>query len=164
MTGRRSCRLNQSRLRGRSVLRMPRPKSRPRYSVPVVESPAITPEMGLRVTLKQALFVAGGFLMAGGAYFSIVWTQTSTTTDIKRLETAVQLATRLTTDKAQEDTAARAKIRDDFIANQQKMAEVLAKLDTRLAVAETNQKSTIDQLGKIVDLLQRSAAQPPKGR
>lgn len=147
---------------------MPRSRSKrlqrtPRYSVPVVEQPApLTPESGLRITLKQALFAVGVVLAGGGAYFSIVWTQSSTTTDIKRLETAVQLATRLTTDKAQEDTAARAKIRDDFIANQQKMAEVLAKLDTRLAVAETNQKSTIDQLGKIVDLLQRGPVPPAR--
>ena len=58
-------------------------------------------------------------------------------------------------DKTQEDATARAKIRDDFLASQMKTADGIAKLDTRLAVAETNQKIANDTLSKISDTLQK---------
>lgn len=124
-------------------------------------SPAITPASAVTITLKQAMVAAAIILAAGGAYGSIVWTQSLQSDDIRTIKTKLESSAKLSSDKAQEEVGARNKIREDFMANQQKMTEVLGKLDTRLAVAEANQKATNDQLGKIVDLLQRAA---PPGR
>lgn len=66
-------------------------------------------------------------------------------------------------DKTTEDASARAKIREDFLASQMKTADGIAKLDTRLAVAETNQKVANDTLSKIADTLQKITAMPSVG-
>jgi hypothetical protein len=63
-------------------------------------------------------------------------------------------------DKTTEDNAARAKIRDDFLASQVKTAEGIAKLDTRLAVAETTQKTQLETLNKIADSMQKLTMMP----
>jgi hypothetical protein len=67
----------------------------------------------------------------------------------------IKVVTKTVTEKTTEDALARAKIRDDFIAAQIKTNEGIAKLDTRLAVAETNQKVANDTLTKIADSLQK---------
>lgn len=139
-----------------------RPRSRQHYSVPVVESQPLTPESGLRVTLKQAIVGVVAVSLTASGYAYLVWNQSSQGTKIEKLTAKLETAAKVTTDKAQEDATSRVKIREDFMANQQKMTEVLGKLDTRLAVAENNQKAANDQLGKIVDLLQRPPAVPSR--
>ena len=126
----------------------PRAKHRP-------AGESITPESGLRISIKQGIVIIGVTLLAGSGYGVLMWNQAAQGTSIEAINKKLEIGTKLTADRVQEDTAARTKIREDFMSNQQKMTEVLGKLDTRLAVAETNQKATNDQLGKIVDLLQR---------
>jgi hypothetical protein len=79
---------------------------------------------------------------------------------LDRSDIALATVNKLVIDKTAEDTAARSKIRDDFLASQVKTAEGIAKLDTRLAVAETNQKTANDTLSKIADTLQKITAIP----
>ena len=127
-----------------------------RYSFP--DNGSLTPESGFRITLKQGLAIIAVSLVAGSGYGGLLWNQLVQGASIESINKKLEIGTKLTADRVQEDSAARIKIREDFMTNQQKMTEVLGKLDTRLAVAETNQKATNDQLGKIVDLLQRGGS------
>ena len=77
--------------------------------------------------------------------------------DITQIKTEIKQAN-------SEDLAAKAKIRDEFLASQVKTAEGIAKLDTRLAVAETTQKTQLETLNKIADNLQRIMTMPAAGR
>lgn len=81
---------------------------------------------------------------------------------LERHDEAIKTITKTVTDKTAEDSTARAKIRDDFLASQIKTAEGIAKLDTRLAVAETNQKVANDTLKTIADTLQRITVIPTR--
>ena len=72
----------------------------------------------------------------------------------------IKSVTKTVTEKTNEDSAARQKIRDEFLAAQMKTTDGIAKLDTRLAVAETNQKTANDTLAKIADTLNKIATMP----
>jgi hypothetical protein len=75
--------------------------------------------------------------------------------DIKTLNTKVEQSTNVVSRKASEDLEARSKIRDDFLTQQVKTNEGIAKLDSRLAVAEAQQSIMNQQLSKIADSLSR---------
>jgi len=81
--------------------------------------------------------------------------------DISRINDKIEISNKSVLDKTAEDAAARAKIRDEFISAQMKTADGIGKLDTRLAVAEANQKIANEQLTKISDSLQKIVAFPP---
>jgi hypothetical protein len=84
-----------------------------------------------------------------------------TTYRLDQYSADISKVNKLVVEKTTVDDAARSKIRDDFLASQIKTAEGIAKLDTRLAVAETNQKAANDTLSKIADTLQRITTLPP---
>jgi hypothetical protein len=104
------------------------------------------------IQLLTIPLATGGIILIG-FYYTTNSTLTRYGDDIKTIKTTVDT-------KVEADTAARAKIRDDFLASQIKTAEGIAKLDTRLAVAETNQKIANDTLSKIADTLQKATAMP----
>jgi hypothetical protein len=74
---------------------------------------------------------------------------------IKALSTKLEAAGKSLTDKSADDTAQRDKIRDTFLASQIKTTEGIAKLDTRLAVAEKQQETTNATLTKISETLSK---------
>ncbi len=88
---------------------------------------------------------------------------------IKTLNLKLESAGKVVTDKAADDTAQREKMRDAFLASQSKTNEGIAKLDTRLAVAEKQQETANAALTKISETLSQistfgsaPASQPPK--
>ena len=103
------------------------------------------------IPILTALFSVGGF------YYVTNGTLSRHGDDITQIKTKVEAT-------VVEDTAARNKIRDEFLASQVKTAEGIGKLDLRLAVAETNQKTANDTLSKIADSLNRITASIPSGR
>lgn len=92
--------------------------------------------------------ILSGIFAFGGFYYLTNAVLTRHGDDIAQIKTDIKQGNT-------EDAAAKAKIRDDFLAAQMKTSDGIAKLDTRLAVAETNQKAANDTLTKIADTLQR---------
>lgn len=62
-----------------------------------------------------------------------------------------------------DEREARDRVRNEFLEGQRKNNEGLSKLDTRLAVAEKQQETANQLLGKLVDTIQR-ATPPARGR
>lgn len=139
-----------------------RKQPRRRYGTTPNGSASLTPESLLQISMKQAVVASGIIAAAGIGYAYLAMGQATQGDALRAISTKLETSTKVAFEKVQEDTASRAKIREDFMLNQQRMTEVLGKLDTRLAVQETNQKMTNDQLGKIVDLLQRPTTAVPR--
>jgi len=97
-------------------------------------------------------FLTGAIILIG-FYYTTNSTLVRYGDDIKTVKATVDT-------KVEADTAARAKIREDFLTAQMKTNEGLGKLDTRLAVAETTQKTQLETLNKIADNLQRLTVMP----
>lgn len=74
---------------------------------------------------------------------------------IKTLTTKLEGAGKVLADKTLDDTAQREKMRDAFLASQTKTNEGIAKLDTRLAVAEKQQETANAALNKISETLSK---------
>lgn len=74
---------------------------------------------------------------------------------IKVLNNKIELAGKSITDKSTDDTAQREKIREAFLTSQTKTNEGIAKLDTRLAVAEKQQETANAALSKISETLSK---------
>lgn len=74
---------------------------------------------------------------------------------IKSLSVKLEAAGKTITDKSSDDTMQRDKIRETFLASQVKTTEGIAKLDTRLAVAEKQQENINLTLTKISDTLSK---------
>jgi len=100
------------------------------------------------IPLLTAVFSVAGF------YYVTNGTLSRHGDDIIQIKTKVESS-------VAEDNAARNKIRDEFLASQTKTAEGIGKLDLRLAVAETNQKTANETLSKIADSLNRITATIP---
>lgn len=62
---------------------------------------------------------------------------------------------RVVAEKTNEDNTQREKVREAFLNSQKETNSGIAKLDTRLAVAETQQKVANDALTKISETLQK---------
>ncbi len=105
------------------------------------------------LTNLGAIPVLTAIITVAGWYYVTSYRLNQYAEDLSRVNKAV-------IEKAEVDDHARAKIRDEFLASQIKTAEGIAKLDTRLAVAETNQKTANDTLGKIADTLQKITTIP----
>ena len=107
------------------------------------------------LTNLMAIPLLTGAIILIGFYYT-------TNSTLMRYGEDIKTVNKLVTDKTTEDSAARTKIRDDFLASQIKTAEGIAKLDTRLAVAETNQKIANDTLSKISDSLTKITTLPAR--
>lgn len=90
-----------------------------------------------------------------GFYFSTNAALKQQGDEQKATAAKVEAISKQVADKTDADTSARVKIREDFLASQVKTAEGIAKLDTRLAVAETQQNIANQQLQKIADTLEK---------
>lgn len=145
-----------------------------RYSVPVVEQPSITPDSGIRVTLKQALIAVGVILGAGGGYGALKWDQAETRKDVAAIKEAQKSITATTTaalkdqeekrnlvTKEQEER--RRQLGESFLASNKEIATKVGDLATAVAVQQAQFKATSDALVKISDQLQQLNASSRSG-
>lgn len=91
--------------------------------------------------------ITGGITLVGFYY--------STNSQLARYSDELKAISSSVATKTADDSAQREKIRDSFLQLQAKTNEGIAKLDTRLAVAEAQQATTNQTLVKISDTLER---------
>jgi len=127
----------------------------PRYSVPVVEQPSITPESGLRVTLKQALVAVGVIAGAGIAYGTIKWDQAETRKNVADIKEIQKKFTEATPAALRDQDDKRAKLGEAFLASNKEIANKVGELATAVAVQQAEARATREALIKISDQLQQ---------
>lgn len=98
-----------------------------------------------------------------GFYYGTNYRLERASEEIKAIQSKLESTGKVITDKTNDDAVQREKIRDAFLQAQSKTNDGIAKLDTRLAVAEQQQKTSNEVLAKISDTLQKISAfpQPP---
>lgn len=133
----------------------PRPRHRPRYSAPVESPPAITPGSAVTFTLKQALAVAAGILVAGAAYATLMWNQSSTNADVAAIKATITKVTETSAASTKEQDDRRAAMAKEFLASNKEIATKVGDLTTAIAVQQAQAKATSDALVKISDQLQQ---------
>src|ERR1035437_4008117 len=97
-------------------------------------------------------FVTGVITLVG-FYYATNETLSRYGEEIKSINSKIESGNKLIISKADEDSTSRSKTRDDFLVSQIKTNEGIAKLDSRLAVAESQQTIANKQLEKISDSL-----------
>lgn len=102
-----------------------------------------------------------GLITLVGFYYGTNTTLQKYGEEIKTINSKLEGASKAIADKGAEDNTQREKIREAFLASQTKTNEGIAKLDTRLAVAEQQQKTANDALTKISETLQKISSFPP---
>lgn len=108
-----------------------------------------------------AIPIITGIITLIGFYYSTNSTLVRYSDEIKTLNTKIEASGKTITDKSVEDTAQREKIRDAFLQSQTRTNEGISKLDTRLAVAEQQQKTANEALAKISETLTKISSFPP---
>lgn len=93
--------------------------------------------------------------MALAALVALTGFYYTTNSTVQQQSEQIKQLQKLVSDKTDTDNAQRDKIRESFLASQTKTNEGIAKLDTRLAIAEEQQKVANTQLTKIGDSLER---------
>lgn len=136
----------------------------PRYSVPVVEQPAISPESGLRITLKQAIFAVAIILGAGGAYAALKYDQAEVRRDVTEIRRAQEAFTQATPAALREQDEKRTKLGDALVASNKVIADKVGDLATAIALQQANAKHTENALLKISEQLGALTRQPPPAR
>lgn len=119
------------------------------YAPPEVSSPFSVDRI-LSLTATPAI---AGLVAMVGFYFTVNATLQRQGDEQKTTAARVEAVTKLVEQKKTDDDASREKIREAFLASQTKTNDGIAKLDVRLAIAETNQKVANDELKKIADSL-----------
>jgi len=112
--------------------------------------PVLTPEIGIRVTIQQALVATGFILMAGVAYGYLVWTQASQGADIKMIRdnfVTVSNSVRMATE---EQDKKRDRLGEQFLASNKEIAEKVGALATSIAVQQSSLKSTDEKLTQLL--------------
>lgn len=144
---------------------MPKRRRQPRYSVPVVEQPSITPDSGLRITLKQALVAVSVIAGASIAYGTIKWDQAETRKDVADIKEAQKKFTEATPAALRDQDDKRAKLGEQFLASNKLIADKVGDLATAIAVQQANAKATESALIKISNQLETLTRQAPvRGR
>lgn len=92
-------------------------------------------------------------ITVSGFYYVTNYKLETTAEQIKTINAKLESASKSIELKTSDDTAQRDKIRETFLASQVKTTEGIAKLDTRLAVAEKQQETTNATLIKISETL-----------
>lgn len=142
---------------------MARKPTRRRYYSPPVEvkepvKSGFTPGNLLNL---GAIPILTAILTGVGFYYSTNTKLERYGDDIKTINSKLEGASKTIAEKGAEDNTQREKIREAFLASQTKTNEGIAKLDTRLAVAEQQQKTANDALTKISETLQKISSFPP---
>lgn len=122
----------------------------------------LSPETGLALSLKQALFIIGALLVAGSGWAYLVMGQAATSkdvTDIKAAQTTIT-ATATAALNAQEEK--RAALGREFLASNEKIAAKVGELATAIAVQQNQQKATDEKLSKVLDQLGMVLQQTPR--
>lgn len=89
------------------------------------------------------------------AMLTVIGFYYQTNTRLERYGEEIVSIKKVVADKTNEDNVQREKVREAFLKSQDKTNDGISKLDTRLAIAETQQKIANDALAKINETLQR---------
>ena len=108
--------------------------------------------LGWLVNLGGVPLITAALTFAG-FYYSTNYRLETYGDQIKSINVKLENAGKTIADKTTDDTAQREKMRDAFLASQTKTNEGIAKLDTRLAVAEKQQETANTALNKIRETL-----------
>jgi hypothetical protein len=92
-------------------------------------------------------------ITVSGFYYVTNYKLETAAEQIKTINSKLEAASKTIEVKSSDDTVQRDKIRETFLASQVKTTEGIAKLDTRLAVAEKQQETTNATLNKISETL-----------
>lgn len=145
----------------------------PRYSVPVVEQPSITPEAKIGLTFKQ-LGVGIGLVAAGAlAWGALKWDNAETRSensqirrDVAEIKKTQETFTASTPAALKDQDDKRARLGEQFLASNKLIADKVGDLATAIAVQQANAKNTENALVKISEqlgMLTRQT-QPARGR
>ena len=132
---------------------MPRRSRPPPLQRP--EQPSLTPESGLRVTLKQALVAVGIILGAGGAWYALKLDQAETRRDVAEIRKTQEVFTAATPAALRDQDDKRAKLGEAFLASNKVIADKVGDLATAVAVQQADARATREALTKISDQLQQ---------
>ena len=108
--------------------------------------------LGWLVNLGGVPLITAALTFAG-FYYGTNYRLESYGEQIKAINVKLENASKVISDKSNDDTTQREKIRESFLASQTKTNEGIAKLDTRLAVAEKQQETSNATLSKISETL-----------
>lgn len=135
----------------------------------------ITPDSGLRFTLKQALLAVTIILGAGAAWGALKWDNAETRKDVSDIKEAQKIITATTAaalkdqeekrnavTKEQEER--RRQLGESFLASNKEIAAKVGDLATAIAVQQANANATKDALIKIGDQLNTLVHQMPETR
>lgn len=136
----------------------------PRYSVPVVEQPTLTPDSGLRITLKQAVVGIGVIAAATIAYGTIKWDQAETRKDVAEIRKTQETFTASTPAALKDQDDKRTKLGDALVASNKLIADKVGDLATAVAVQQADARATQAALAKIGDQLNTLVHQLPEKR
>jgi len=147
-----------------------RKRSRPirRYSAAAPEPPPITPESGLRITLKQALVATGIIAGAVTAFGALKWDNMETRNDVAAIKKTQELFTAQTPAALRDQDEKRAKLGEAFLASNKIIADKVGDLATAVAVQQADARATKDALVRIGDqlnvLVRQTPVAPARGR
>lgn len=108
--------------------------------------------LGWLVNLGGVPLITAALTFAG-FYYGTNYRLESYGEQIKAINAKLEISSKVIADKSSDDTAQREKIREAFLTSQTKTNEGIAKLDTRLAVAEKQQETANTALNKISETL-----------
>lgn len=140
---------------------MPKRRRQPRYSVPVVEQPSITPESGLRITLKQALVAVAVVAGVAGIGYAFKSELAETRRDVSDIKTAQEKFTAATPAALRDQDDKRARLGEQFLASNKLIADKVGELATAVAVGQADARATQAALAKIGDKLDTLVNQMP---
>lgn len=126
-----------------------------------VAYPSASFTWGNAINLAAIPLVTGGIMLIGWYYLSSA-TLTRHDAEIAqiRLDSKEEKAAAVIQSAA--DRKGREDVRNEFLASQRQLVDVLGKLDTRLSVGEKQQDTMSRQIEKLSDLLQRGPQAKPR--
>lgn len=107
------------------------------------------------------------FLFSGVTFYSVTnYKLSQYDTEIAKLKTQHEQSGPAVQARLDAEATQRTAVRNEFLASQARTAEILSKMDSRLAVSETKQETANQTLNKIADQLQllNSAARNGRAR
>lgn len=144
-------------------------RSQPRYSVPVVEQPVLTPDAKIGFTVKQALVAVGIIASAVAGFGALKWDNMETRNDVAAIKKTQEAFTAQTPAALRDQDEKRSKLGEQFLASNREIASKVGELATAVAVQQADARATKDALVRISDQLnvlvrQMPAPSPARGR
>ncbi len=124
----------------------------------------ITPETGIKVSVKQmGMIAAGAFIFAVG-YAFIIWGQQETKTAVTEIRSVQTTAIATTTAAIKDQDDKRSELGKKFLESNDKIAAAVNSMATQLAVQQERQKSTDEKLEKVLTQISTTLSPPGSRR